>query len=724
MKRKGQRWTTAIPALLLCVALILSLCGCPSPKKAVENASSTSEEAAPMETVPVDSGETTAVTPVDNVETPIDNGKTQKIERPKGSLVSSPAEITTYNIVLVMDADGDMERADPRHSATNAACMFLDSLYASASEEGDERLFGVKNVNLSVLSYNDRVAPPASETLLSLDSSANVKELKEYIWRIAFESGSSDTALGEALDKAVNMLYDFSQTRGGMRRDDTRYLVILATDGYRQSSAASASAVPVQPAPVIPIQPLPLSTSAAETPRATSLSANTADAGMPVFGGTGQSKLENALQHAREYGSEIFVLGLNVNGGDAQWEQFRRLAEYAKRPATEQQENTGLWGGGIFSDINGRTEKFNYHIADSLVKAQWFYIKMAAAMLQSAPDPLNPDARSETIRSPERGVDEKFRRFDCDLQGGLSAVIFYALSSGNLSDVKLKGPDAKNPANNKDYTLSIKRQDEYGWDSEEHRIRNDWYEDASASTLTVLNPDAGKWQFYARCKDDDNASLDGYLVLVSGVDTEIRFLQGTDDERGEYPFNTGEIRVSFTDLNGNRMPPDFYSELTEKTCVVKSAQFQSKPIPLSLQNDVDGNPVLVGACEVPAPGAYCTELTIRSNQIDYSTPTASISFKPQVSRKIVVQKGPYTFGAPFLAKPWADAEKSGELKLSIVPDSWTLTPKRLATVEPSPDRRNALLITAQEPGDATLELFVQTETGETWVLQYPVEVKK
>ncbi|MBR4211859.1 MAG: hypothetical protein IKR84_05675, partial [Oscillibacter sp.] len=61
---------------------------------------------------------------------------------------------------------------------------------------------------------------------------------------------------------------------------------------------------------------------------------------------------------------------------------------------------------------------------------------------------------------------------------------------------------------------------------------------------------------------------------------------------------------------------------------------------------------------------------------------------------------------------------------SIVPDSWTLTPKWLATVEPSPDRRNALLITAQESGDATLELSVQAETGETWVLQYPVEVRK
>ncbi|MBR4211276.1 MAG: VWA domain-containing protein, partial [Oscillibacter sp.] len=660
MRRKGQRRISAIPALLLCAALILSLCGCPSPKKAVENAVSTSGEAAPTETAPVDSGETPAVTPrdegetqtdtaqtsPDSGETQADSGGTREDKWREGNLVSSPAEITTYNIVLVMDADGDMERADPRHSATNAACMFLDSLYASASEEGDERLFGVKNVNLSVLSYNDRVAPPASDTLLSLDSASNVKELKEYIWRIAFERGSSDSALGEALDRAVNMLYDFSRTRGGMRRDDTRYLVILATDGY--GAGAPAPSVPVQPVPSIPIQPLPLSASEAEPPRATRLSA---DAGMPVFGGAGQSRLENALSHAREYGSEIFVLGLNADGGDAQWEQFRRLSEYAKRPATEQREKTGLWGGGIFSDINGGTEKFNYHIADSLVKAQWFYIKMAAAMLQSAPDPLNPDARSETIRSPERGVDEKFRRFDCDLQGGLSAVIFYALSSGSLSDVKLKGPDAKNPANSKDYTLSIRRQDEYGWDSEEHRIRNDWYEDASASTLTVLNPDAGKWQFYARCKDDDNASLDGYLVLVSGVDTEVRFLQGTDDERGEYPFNTGEISVAFTDLNGKRMPPDFYSKLTEKTCVVKSARFQSKPIPLSLQNDAGGNPVLVGTCEVPAPGTYRTELTIRSNQIDYSTPTASISFQPVVDRKIVVQKVPYTFGAPFLARP-------------------------------------------------------------------------
>ena len=717
MKRKGQRWTARIFALLLCMAVMLSLCGCPGGKAKdhkITQPNPPEEDTTPRnETPPDNHNEAPEPTPTEPAKpTPT----------PNETIVDSPAGITTYNVILVMDASESMGKSDSRHSATNAACMFLDSLYASASEEGDERLFGVKNVNASVLSYNDKVAKPASETLLSLDASANVKELKEYLWRINFEKGSHDTALGDALEKAVNMLLDFSRTHGGMTREDTRYLVILATDGAQRQQDSGASLIPIQPLGM-EVSGVPLSA----THLAVSAEGNAGNGGIPDFGGSGQPKLENALNSAREYGSEIFVLGLNTTGQDAQWEKFKQLSDYTKRAQGETSlSKAGLWGGGIFSD-NAGTEKFNYHIADSLVKAQWFYIKMAAAMLQSAPDPISPPVRYEIIQSPERGVDEKFRRFDCDLQSGLSAVIFYALAPGNLSDVKLKGPDPEKPGQMKDYTLSIKRQDKYGWDSEAHRIRNDWYEDASASTLTVLNPEPGKWQFYARCKDDDNASMDGYLVLVNGVDTEVRFVQGTDDDSGEHPFNTGEIRVYFKDMNGVSMPKSFYDGLTEKTCVMKASRFQSKPIPLSLETDSDGNAVLIGTCEVPAPGNYRPELVLKSNQMDYSTSASSVFFRPQTNRRIVVQKTPYTFAPPFLADPWGEAEKSGELKLRIVPDSGKITPKTLATVEASPSRENALLITGLEAGNGELEVSVVMETGdgvsETWTLKYPLEVK-
>lgn len=758
------------------MALTLSLCGCGG--KARDNAKTRSD--APATETPSrsetpnsgdgdetpesgdsdetpnsgDDGETPK--PDGNGGTPnSDGGETSKKENPTPVVIRSSAEIKTYNIVLVMDASGSMEKTDSRHSATNAACMFLDSLYASASEEGDERLFGVKDVNLSVLSYNDKVAKPASETLLSLDTAGNVAELKKYIWRINFEQGSSDNALGDALEKAMNMLSDFSRTRGGMTREDTRYLVILATDGFRRGSVNSpdtghspgSGASPDTGHSLIPILPLRMEVPASKGPKAIPLSAgNVAVSAVsatgsaenqapPDFGltGSGKEKLQNALNLAKEYGSEIFTLGLNMDNGDAQWEEFQRLSEYTKRKASAREEDalskTGLWGGGVFSDLHAQpSEKVNYHIADSLVKAQWFYIKMAAAMFQSAPDPLNPPIKYETIRSPERGADENFRRFDCDLQGGLSAVIFYALAPGNLSDVKLKGPDPKNPGQMKDYTLSIRNPDEHGWDKKERRIRNDWYEDASASTLTVLNPEQGKWQFYARCKDDNNSSLEGYLVLVNGVDTEVRFLQGTDDESGEHPFNTGEIRVYFTDMNGVPMPQSFYDGLTEKTCVMTGAQFQSKSIPLQLKDDEDGNAMLAGTCEVPAPGSYRTELTMKSSQMDYSASGGSVFFQPRTDRKIIVQKETYPFSPPFLAYPWSEEEKSGTLKLRIVPDSWKVTPKTLATAEASPSRANALLITALEAGDnGTLEFSVTIETddgaSEELTLSYPLEVR-
>ena len=89
--------------------------------------------------------------------------------------VTTGAEIETLNVVLVIDTSTSTLRNDQARNWLESACMFLNTLYASA---GGGRLPGHKNANVDVILYNDTIAS-FSETPISLATNTAVTKLKD-----------------------------------------------------------------------------------------------------------------------------------------------------------------------------------------------------------------------------------------------------------------------------------------------------------------------------------------------------------------------------------------------------------------------------------------------------------------------------------------------------------------------------------------------------------------
>ena len=280
--------------------------------------------------------------------------------------VQTGAEIDTVNVVMVIDTSASTLKNDPDRNWLEASCMFLNTLYASASKQESDRLPGSKRANVGVILYND-TAIPYSDTLMNLASKPTVDDIKRFVRRADISAGSGDDALAAALDTATEMLHNHSAGQEGLTE---RSVILLFTDGYTpygsmnplpaeqgavQSSipagafgagggygsydgttsatASTAGGPPTDYASGADGGPVSYSGGTGET--AGGPPAGYASSGtniMPNFGDRHQAQLETALNRAKDSNYEIFVLMLNPdNSSNGGWEQFKGIANYTKR---------------------------------------------------------------------------------------------------------------------------------------------------------------------------------------------------------------------------------------------------------------------------------------------------------------------------------------------------------------------------------------------------------
>lgn len=618
--------------------------------------------------------------------------------------------IDTYHVVLVIDASASTLRTDPDRSALEASCMFLDSLYTGVSE-------GTVHADVDIITYHDTVSY-ASDYMRSLTSAATAEDFKNFIRRTEIPADSGDSALGQALYDAVNML---SQHSGGTSDASRRSIVMLFTDGYTHSAASRA---------------------AASSKSQTSME----DTLLPQIGGENQPRLETALKYAKQYQYEMFVLMLNpMESRDLIWGELKQIANYTQRPLSDWEETSsaqspqvsvlpqpitrkaGLFGGGIFPDKQFPGRLCNYYTAKSAVQIQAFYVQMAAVMLQgSAVSPIT--STRESLENPENDQSGRFNRYDMEIpkQSGISAAVFYILSTDGVSAVRLRGPDPDHPALTKDYGVEFYPRRETGWE-ENQTIRHDWYgyqdtgEGKSVfAALTVLNPAGGTWQFLARGAENQDQSLLAYALLVSGAEAEILFQQGTDPDSRTRPVTGGDMMVRFQDQDGP-LPESFYQSMDVKECIVTPAAGEAVRIALLPAKDQSGNAMLIGHYDAPYPGTYAVEFRLISNPINYSR-SASVVFQATTDKKISIEKigKEGVLSPPYLAGEWAELENSGRLHLTLEDNQWEMDHPDFATIRrDGPD----LIIHAMQSGEAALTIHVTTQSGETWSLKYPVIVK-
>ena len=504
--KSGNRWREKLVSLLLVLAALLSFCtGCGG--RTIE----------PPD--PDDGGS---------------NGTESSVLQ--WTDVQTGAEIDTLNVVLVIDVSASTLQTDPDRNWLEASCMFLNTLYASASKVSG-RLPGSKNARVGVILYNDE-AFQFSETLMDLASLGTVNNLKTFIRRAPITPGSGDSALTEALERAVKLLYSLTAGQEGLSE---RSVVLLFTDGYTpygsdsplpagQSSPAQSGGYGAVPGNY---GDYTASDGSAEGPPAGNYSqyASSERVAVPDFGDGHQAQLESALKRAQEYDYEIFVLMLNPNKSrDGGWEQFQAIADYTKRnfmtklipifiqlgmdsrfegmprstdDITWPEDYTMLspaflsdpmYGGGVFTNPDNTSEKVTYLMAGSPPEMMYFYAAMAANMLSGSPAAeCNP--RIEEYERTENNC------YDIEVPAsGVSALMCFFFSVDGITGINVEGPDPENPDGQIDYTLSLRDQDKYGW-SNSGTMRNDWYVHTTSSgdrqfniaALTVINPDPGTW---------------------------------------------------------------------------------------------------------------------------------------------------------------------------------------------------------------------------------------
>ena len=275
--KNRTRWQVKLTSWVLAVALLLSLCtGCG--------------------VVPPDDGDTDAAQVSDLQWTDVITG----------------VEIDTLNVVLVIDTSTSILNNDPARNWLEAPCMFLNTLYASASQNESRRLPGSKSANVDVILYNDTTVS-FSETLMNLASKMTVDALKGFIRNAEISAGHGDSALTESLKTAVDILYKHS---AGQLRPFERSMILLFTDGYTPKGSNS------------PLSTKPKTTQIDEFPSLY----HYASFSMPDFEDDKQTELETALSCAKEHGYETFILMWNPDdSADGGWEEFKKISDYTKR---------------------------------------------------------------------------------------------------------------------------------------------------------------------------------------------------------------------------------------------------------------------------------------------------------------------------------------------------------------------------------------------------------
>ena len=324
---------TRTTAVLLCAVMLVLFCaGCSRRRPPID-----------------DNGETTP-TPVEE-----NNGATELVEDPDANPTIPVPSITgvnpddvidpddivdTYNVVLVLDTSGSMEKSDQYGLALQQAPkMFLESMYAGNASQ--DRMKGAKKANLNIITYNDTVRPIYSQ-LYSLDDPGTVDGLNDALSKINEQDtfGTHDTALGDALEQAVQMLPTSIRSPGGPPPGapagpggvsaggpgapgfggpppgpfggQEQNLIILFTDGYSAGGASPASFGRDNTDAYTGQTPVRRVSSDLNTPD----NPQTAfpEPVMPYFGGKTQEPLERALIAAKQRQCEIIVLGLNTDG--------------------------------------------------------------------------------------------------------------------------------------------------------------------------------------------------------------------------------------------------------------------------------------------------------------------------------------------------------------------------------------------------------------------------
>lgn len=276
--------------------------------------------------------------------------------------------IDTYNVALVLDTSGTMMKSDSSRIALLAPVMFLDSMFAGNANK--ERMPGARHANVNIITYNDK-ATPLFKGLQTLDDVGTVVDLSSRLRDTYHAGGTNDTALGEALEMAVDMLPDIQgplgpgggpgpvgfpspgpmafpapgrQADGGVPPGSPppppggpggaieRNLIILLTDGYSSGSASAMSYGNANTSGqgqggYSGIQRVTLD---AQNPEAGS-QFPIQEQRLPQFGSPVQQPLERALKAAKNRNCEIFVLGLNSAGELTEtWEEFKQIANYTQ----------------------------------------------------------------------------------------------------------------------------------------------------------------------------------------------------------------------------------------------------------------------------------------------------------------------------------------------------------------------------------------------------------
>ena len=513
--------------------------------------------------------------------------------------VLTSAEIDTLNVVLVIDTSGSTLQNDPDRNWLEASCMFLNTLYASASNQETERLPGSKRANVDVVLYND-TSIVFSESLISLATKSSVNALNMFIRSAEIPSESGDSALTNAIEQAVNILNIKSS---GQKRLSERDMILLFTDGYTPYGNYTTEQHVTQDSSLSGIMSSYRENDAANE----DVSGN--DNTYPPFSSTWasvppdfndgyQEQLEAALKRAKENNDEIFVLMFNPNNSnDGGWEHFKTISNYTRRnlsaelfpiiasnPEFFEDMNINnitwpedyvlqtpsflddpLYGGGVFSNPDYGFEKVNYFMALSPLDVISFYTTLAANMLSG----------SSTVKCvPSIESYERVLHYSYNIEvptNGISALMCFIFSTDGIDGIGLKGPDPDSKGNQKDYSLLLRRQDSNGW-TVDGTMRTDWYahrtmtggSQSNLVTLTIIDPTPGVWTIYVTGKDGNNRSLHTYAKLVNGTHVNIQFCQGNDTTDGILPVTSGDFAIRVNNNDGAALPKEFYDTLNTK----------------------------------------------------------------------------------------------------------------------------------------------------------------
>lgn len=590
MNRK-RTFLTRTLATALCVVMLLTLCSCKRrPPTVGGNTQQTSDNTVQPSGDTAQSANDTGQTPAPTTPEP---------PTPVPDPIDPSDIVDTFNIALVVDTSASLEASDPYGLALRSAVTFLESMYAGNANQ--ERMLGAKHANVNIITYND-TANSLFGQLYSLDDAGTVDQLIKYIYGIKRGSGG-DIALGDALETAVNMFSDLTQTGpgpvggspmpppfgatpqgmmggsppgpppgmpfGGREQN----LIILFTDGYSSKSGPTQTAFEsIQPAPgATPPSVRMISSTTPQMPQQQ-------EREMPNFGGATQAPLERALKKAQQRQCEIIVLGLNpeINdreanekrGFDTYWSEFKKIANYTQmqmgppdpppdltgtNPVGDQTNPfagmpmpppppppiTGRVGGGMF-DSTDSDFPVNYKEAKNQMEAQRIYIQIASAMLQGT-----------GTQTPKAYLEDNINRYECEIKGQVSAAVFYVLSSDpngvNVDD--LIDPDgiSWHRKLNEDASSGVN-----GWNSD-RTVRRGWY--AGCCVMTVPNPTPGVWKLKAHPSNGDRSKFAVHMTQIGGVEVEISFKQN------ERFADDGKIFVR-AKYQGEYMSKEFYDNAT------------------------------------------------------------------------------------------------------------------------------------------------------------------